>query len=268
MTTSTPRAASRAALVTGAGSGIGRAIALAFSAAGTDCLITGRRADRLAGTAAAAPGPGRIVAHPSDMTRGDDRAAAVAAAQAAFGRLDILVNNAGVSSLAPLLDVTEDDWRRVMALNLDAAFFLSQAALPLLRESPAGRIVNIGSVYGGLALNAALYDAFPADGPRGPVRQPAYHTSKGGIRNLTRDLAAAVARWRITVNCVSPGMIETEQSRGLLSPEVNARLCAMTPLGRFGTPGEIAAAVLFLASEEAGFVTGAELVADGGWSIW
>ena len=155
-----------------------------------------------------------------------------------------------------------------MALNLDAAFFTAQAALPALREGGAGRIVNVGSVFGSLALNAALYDAFPEGGPHGPVRQPAYHAAKGGLLNLTRDLAAAVAPWGVTVNCVSPGMVLTDQTRELLAEEVKGRLARMTPMGRLGAPAEIAAAVRFLASEGASFVTGAELVVDGGWSLW
>jgi NAD(P)-dependent dehydrogenase (short-subunit alcohol dehydrogenase family) len=145
---------------------------------------------------------------------------------------------------------------------------MAQLVLPSMRARNWGRIVNIGSVYGALALNALHYDTFTDDPEFGPRRQPAYHTSKGAVLNLTRDLAAAVARWGVTVNTVSPGMVITEQSDGLLSDEVNRRLCAMTPVGRFGEPSEIAHAVTFIASERAGFITGEELKVDGGWSIW
>ncbi len=155
-----------------------------------------------------------------------------------------------------------------MATNVDAAFFMAQRVLPSMRERHFGRIVNIGSVYGALALNPAHYDTFTDDPEFGPRRQPAYHTSKGAVLNLTRDVAAAVAKWGVTVNTVSPGMVTTEQSDGLLSDEVNRRLCAMTPVGRFGEPAEIAYAVRFLVSERAGFITGTELTVDGGWSIW
>jgi NAD(P)-dependent dehydrogenase (short-subunit alcohol dehydrogenase family) len=256
------------AIVTGAGTGIGQAIALELAKAGIRTMIVGRRAAPLDETVARSPQANPIASLSADITDARDRERIVAAALDRFGRIDILVNNAGVSGQAPLLDSSEDEWRRIMATNVDAAFFMAQAVLPSMRERMWGRIVNIGSVYGVLALNPALYDAFAEDGARGPIRQPAYHTSKGAILNLTRDLAAAVAKWKITVNTVSPGMVMTEQSEGILSPEVERRLSAMTPLGRFGKPEEIAYAVRFLASDQAAFITGEELRVDGGWTIW
>jgi len=258
----------RVAIVTGAGTGIGQAIALALAEAGIRTFILGRRSAPLEETVARAPADNPIVALSADITDAGDRQRAVETALDRFGRIDILVNNAGVSSIEPLLAASEAEWRRVMATNVDAAFFMAQAVLPSMREHQWGRIVNIGSVYGVRALNASLYDAFTEEGDLGPKRQPAYHTSKGAVLNLTRDLAAAVARWKITVNTVSPGMVVTEQSDGILSPEVERKLCDMTPLGRFGKPEEIAYAVRFLASDEAAFITGQELRVDGGWTIW
>lgn len=258
----------RVAIVTGAGTGIGQAIAVELARAGTRCVIAGRRREPLDDTVALAPKPGRIVAIAADITDADDRQRLVGETLNTFGRIDILVNNAGISSIAPLLRSDEAAWRQVMATNVDAAFFMAQGALPSMRERQWGRIINIGSVYGVLALNSALYDSFPDDPELGPTRQPAYHTSKGAILNLTRDLAVAVAKWRVTVNTVSPGMIITDQSRGLLSDGVMRRLCEMTPLGRFGEPEEIAHAVRFLASDQAAFITGQEIRVDGGWTIW
>ncbi len=258
----------RVAIVTGAGTGIGKAIAVELANAGTPCVITGRRSEPLDDTVALAQEPGRIVAVAADITDAGDRQRIVDETLKTFGRIDILVNNAGISSIAPLLETDEAAWRRVMATNLDAAFFMAQAVLPSMRERQWGRIINIGSVYGALALNPALYNSFPDDAELGPTRQPAYHTSKGGILNLTRDLAVAVAKWRVTVNTVSPGMIITDQSRGLLSEDVKRKLCEMTPLGRFGEPEEIAHAVRFLASDQAAFITGQEIRVDGGWTIW
>jgi NAD(P)-dependent dehydrogenase (short-subunit alcohol dehydrogenase family) len=258
----------RVAIVTGAGTGIGQAIALDLADAGIRCVIVGRRREPLDDTVARSGGDGRIVAVSGDITDAADRERVVEETSRRFGRIDILVNNAGVSSIAPLLAAGEADWRKVMATNVDAAFFMAQLVLPAMRARNWGRIINIGSVYGALALNALHYDTFTDDPEFGPRRQPAYHTSKGAVLNLTRDLAAAVARWGVTVNTVSPGMVITEQSDGLLSDEVNRRLCAMTPVGRFGEPAEIAHAVTFLASERAGFITGEELKVDGGWSIW
>lgn len=259
---------SRVAIVTGAGTGIGQAIALKLAGSGTRTLIVGRRTEPLAETVARGPADNPIVSLSADITEAADRERIVALALERFGQIDILVNNAGVSSIEPLLSASEAEWRRVMATNVDAAFFMAQAVLPTMRARNWGRIVNIGSVYGVLGLNAALYDAFTDEGALGPKRQPAYHTSKGAILNLTRDLAAAVARWGVTVNTISPGMVVTEQSEGIISDEVIRRLCEMTPVGRFGKPEEIAHAVAFLAAEDAAFITGAEIRVDGGWSIW
>lgn len=258
----------RVAIVTGAGTGIGQAIAVALAETGHRVVAVGRRAEPLQDSVARSPAPGRIVAMAGDITDAADRARIVADTLQQFGRADVLINNAGVSSIAPLLSSTEEEWRRVMATNVDAAFFMAQAVLPSMRERQWGRIVNIGSVFGVLALNPANYDVFTEDTEFGPKRQPAYHTSKGAILNLTRDLAVAVAKWKVTVNTVSPGMIITDQSRGLLSDEVKRKLPEMTPLGRFGEPMEIAYAVRFLASDEAAFITGEELRVDGGWTIW
>lgn len=263
-----PDQQARVSIVTGAGTGIGQAIAIALAERGDRVVITGRRPEPLADTVSRSPAGNKIVAMSADITDAADRERVVSETMSRFGRIDILINNAGVSSIAPLLTSTEDEWRRVMATNVDAMFFMSQLCLPVMRERQWGRIVNIGSVYGVLGLNAAHYDTFTDEGAAGPKRQPAYHTSKGAVLNLTRDLAAAVAGWKVTVNTVSPGMVITEQSDGLLSPEVERRLCDMTPVGRFGKPEEIAYAVRFLASEEAAFITGEELRVDGGWSIW
>jgi NAD(P)-dependent dehydrogenase (short-subunit alcohol dehydrogenase family) len=258
----------RVAIVTGAGTGLGKATAEVLGESGIACVLVGRRQERLDAVASGAF-PAGVLAVRADTSSADDRNRIAEATLERFGRIDILVNNAGVSGRAPLLEYGIDDWRRVLATNLEALFFLSQAVLPTMREQAYGRIVNIGSVYGSLGLNADLYpDMFGESDTGGPIRQPAYHTSKGGVLNLTRDLAAAVARWGITVNTLSPGMFLTGQSRGIVSDDVVRSLSAMTPVGRFGEPREIGYAVRFLASEEAAFITGAELRVDGGWSIW
>jgi NAD(P)-dependent dehydrogenase (short-subunit alcohol dehydrogenase family) len=259
----------RVAIVTGAGSGLGRAIAHVLGESSVACVLVGRRADALEATAAGAVFPAGVLTVAADVTSADDRMRIVAATLERFRRIDILVNNAGVSGRSPLLAHDQASWRRVMETNVEAIFFLSQAVLPTMRDQGYGRIVNIGSVYGSLALNSGLYTGmFASDDGDGPESQPAYHTSKGAVLNLTRDLAATVAPWGVTVNTVSPGMFLTEQSKGIVSDEVIASLSKMTPVGRFGDPPEIGYAVKFLASEEAAFITGAELRVDGGWSIW
>jgi NAD(P)-dependent dehydrogenase (short-subunit alcohol dehydrogenase family) len=237
---------------------------------GYRCVLAGRREASIRGVAeeiAASGGTADPVV--ADITVPEDRARLVDHCVTAFGRLDVLVNNAGISHQAPLLAATPEDWRRVMATNLDAMFFLAQAALPTMRARNFGRIINIGSVYGSLGMNAQFYGTMLAtETPHGPTRQVGYHASKGGVLNLTRDLAIAVAPWGVTVNCISPGMFLTEQSEAVVDPEVIAALSRMTPAGRFGDPPEIGHAVAFLASDEASFITGADLKVDGGWSIW
>jgi NAD(P)-dependent dehydrogenase (short-subunit alcohol dehydrogenase family) len=259
----------RVAIVTGAGTGIGRAIAQVLAENGIACAIVGRRPRPLEETAARADPTAKVVTIQGDVASASDRVRIVRETLERLGRVDILVNNAGVSGRAPILSYAEEDWRRVMATNVDACFFLAQAVAPAMRERGWGRIVNIASVYGSLGLNASLYAGlFPEDEEEGPTRQPAYHASKGGLLNLTRDLAIAFGPWGITVNAISPGMFLTEQSKGIVSDEVIESLSAMTPLRRFGDVREIGFAVRFLASDEAAFITGAELRVDGGWSIW
>lgn len=262
----------RVALVTGGGTGLGRAMVEVLAESGVHCGIVGRRIDRLEQTASQLAGPrvpGRIHVIQADVTSTGDRQRAVAECVDHFGRLDVLVNNAGISARAPLLSYTEQDWRKVMETNVEAGFFMAQAAISHMRRVGWGRIINIASVYGSLGLNAQLYPGmFPDSEEEGPVRQPAYHTSKGAVLNMTRELAIAVAPWAITVNAVTPGMFMTEQSSGIISQDVIDSLSRMTPMGRFGEPREVAYAVRFLASEEASFITGAELRVDGGWTIW
>ena len=262
--------ADRVALITGAGSGLGRATALVLAEKGYRCVLAGRREAAIQETnERIAAGGGVAAPVVADVTAPADRTALVEGCLSRFGRLDILVNNAGISHQAPLLAATPDDWQRVLATNLEAMFFLAQAALPTMRANGFGRIVNIGSVYGSLGMNAQLYGSMlAADTPQSPTRQIAYHASKGGVLNLTRDLAIAVAPWGVTVNCISPGMFLTEQSKKVVDTDVIAALIKMTPMGRMGEPREIGHAVAFLASDEAAFITGVDLKVDGGWTLW
>jgi NAD(P)-dependent dehydrogenase (short-subunit alcohol dehydrogenase family) len=256
----------RVAIVTGGGTGIGRGIVQALTAAGVHCVIAGRRRAPLADTERDCAGAAAdVLAIVADVTREADRAAIVAGAVGRFGRLDILVNNAGGGTAAPLLEYTPAAWRDVLAVNLDATFFMAQEAIPHMRAGGYGRIVNIGSVLGSLAADHVTFDR-ATDAAAGPVTGPAYSAAKAGVINLTRELAVAVGRWQITVNTVSPGFIERpERAR---APELLERLTGRTPLGRTGEPRDVGHAVRFLASDEAGFITATELVVDGGWSAW
>jgi NAD(P)-dependent dehydrogenase (short-subunit alcohol dehydrogenase family) len=235
-------------------------------------VVIGRRRERIEEVKAENKDvAGSILAVQGDITEPRDREHVVRECVSRYGSVDILINNAGTTGSAPLLEYEPEDWKAVMATNLEASFFMAQQAIPEMRARGWGRIVNVASVYGTLALNNEFYAGMvPASSPgdMGPVRAPAYHTSKGGLLTMTRELAAAVAPWGITVNAVTPGMFFTEQSEGILDEEVVRRLEKGTPMGRFGRPEELARAVRFLASEDASFVTGHELVVDGGWSIW
>jgi NAD(P)-dependent dehydrogenase (short-subunit alcohol dehydrogenase family) len=192
-----------------------------------------------------------------DVTSEIDWQAAVDAAMARLGRLDILVNNAGMEIVKLIPETTLADWRRLMSVNLDGVFLGIKTAVAAMRKTGGGSIVNISSVAG---IN-------------GYARQSAYCASKGGVRLLSKSAAVECAEqgWNIRVNSVHPGVIDTPMARSLLAgspPDVAAqrfeRLKALHPVGHLGEPGDIAAAVLYLASDASKFVTGTELVVDGG----
>jgi len=214
--------------------------------------------------------PNRTLLVQSDVTVPEDRKRIVADCMGKFGRLDILVNNAGYGRDAPLLEYGVEMWREVMNVNLESCFFLAQEVIPHMRDQGWGRIINITSTYATLALNNDLYTPMFAkeNGNLGPTRISAYHASKGGLLTLSRDLAVAVAPWGITVNAISPGGFLVEKHAKGIPEEVLKKGQAMIPLGRYGDPPEIGYAVRFLASEEASFITGINLLVDGGFSIW
>lgn len=262
MSAATPQAegalAGMTALVTGAGSGLGRGMALGLAKAGATLWLVGRREAALAETAGILTARGfgsRQI--PADVTgEADVRRIADAA-----GRIDILVNNAGTSDRQPFEAVSGDDWDRIIDLNLKAAFRLSQAFAPGMADAGSGRIINIASVYATLAPHRALYPDAPS------FDLPSYGASKAGLLGLTRHLAALLGPRGITVNAISPGMMETERTAGLIGAATREALVARTPVRRLGRPGDLEAAVVFLASPGAAFITGHDLVVDGGFSL-
>ena len=259
----------RTAIVTGGGSGIGRAIALELASAGVRVAIAGRRVEALEETRGLAGDGAHVLVVPGDIRDPESRGALVRQTVEEFGGVDILVNNAGVTALSAFLDYTVEEWRAVNETHAEAAFFLSQDAAPRLRDSDQGRIINIGSVYGSLAINNDYYgESLPWQTPndRGPVREFGYAATKGAVLQLTRELATALAPWGITVNSVTPGMIPV--SANPLQDSTRERLSRMTPMGRVGRPEEIASVVRFVASGRSSFMTGSEITVDGGWSIW
>lgn len=245
--------ANRVALVTGAAKGIGFAIAQRLSGAGARLVLADRDADGAKAAAeklnaAGGNAGGNAGGLTADVSRLDEVKAMLADSLAAFGQLDILVNNAGILRTSRLEEVTPEEWDLVMGVNVRSVFLVSQQALPHLKNSDSPRIINMSS-------NSGRMGGFESS--------VSYAASKGGVIALTYALASQLAKFRITVNAVCPGTIETDILKGY-SPEAKARLKERIPLGRLGAPGDVAAAVAYLADEEAGFVTGLMLDVNGG----
>jgi len=247
------------ALVTGAGSGLGRQMALGLAEAGADLVICGRRREPLDETAALARPLGvEVQVTPADVTREAD----VQGLAAEAGRVDILVNNAGGGQLKPWLEVTLEDWRRTTALNLDAPFRLCQLFAPQMMERGWGRIINVSSIYGLVGGDRRRYPGIEWD-------NAPYFAAKHGLEGITHYLATRLAPYGVCVNSLCPGMFpHTENNRPYVTPALEAALMDGTPMQRLGDDEDLKAAVVFLASPGAKFVTGQSLVADGGWTVW
>lgn len=243
----------RVGLITGAGSGIGRATAELLAARGGAVLaadVNGPAAEETAGLVRVRGG--RAIACACDVTRAEDVDAAVERARRELGRLDLVVNCAGILRVAPLESTSEKEWSEVLAVNLTGAFLVTRAALRALREGGGGAIVHIAS-------RAAI---------RAKEAHGAYSASKAGILQLTQMAAVEGAPHGIRVNCVCPGFIDTPMTRG--GYDIDATIAAwkeVCPLGRPGTPGDVARAMLFLASDDAAFITGVALPVDGGRTV-
>jgi len=238
----------KTALVTGATGGIGGAIAKALHGQGANVVLSGTRADALS-AAKAALGE-RAFAVPCNLSDAASLDGLIKTAEGLAGPVDILVNNAGITRDNLFLRMKDEEWDQVIAVNLTAAFRLSRAVLRGMMKKRWGRIVNITSVVGTM----------------GNPGQGNYAAAKAGLTGMTKSLAAEVASRNITVNCVAPGFVVTPMTDALTEAQKEGSL-ARIPAGRFGTPEEIGAAVVYLASEEAGYVTGQTLHANGGMAM-
>ncbi len=242
------RLQNKVAIVTGAAGGIGEAIARLFASEGARVLATDVQFEKLAAWVGATDG---IECMRHDVTSEADWLAVAEKAVSVFGKIDILVNDAGVYHPMETTENTPlDAWNRLLAINLTSAFLGAKATLPELKKSGRGSIVNISSIAGMVGGNGA-----------------AYSTSKGGMRLLSKDQAVEFAPFNIRVNSIHPGGVLTPMTQPIMPPDpaqLDAMMRGMCPLGRIGQPMEIAYGALFLASDEASYVTGSELVIDGG----
>ena len=252
------RLSGKVALITGGGTGIGRAIALAFAREGASVAVAGRRLEKLREvTREVEKGGGKGLAMECDVTRAIDVERAVRGTTERFGRLNVLVNNAGTLQVSTVEGISEEEWDRVMRVNVKGPFLMSRAVLPEFRKAGGGAIVNIGSVLGLVAMKD----------------RAAYCASKGAVTLLTKAMALDHGHENIRVNCICPSIVETELVKELYDASAEGQALRKArigtiPLGRFGRPMDVAEMAVFLASEESSWLTGTAIPVDGGLTAY
>ncbi len=244
----------KVAIITGGGTGIGRACALLFASEGAKVALAARRRDKVEAVAREiiAAG-GEALAVECDVTDKVSVERAVRAVEERFGRLHVIINNAGAVHVGSVEETSDDDWNRVISVNLNGTFLMSRAGIPVLRRAGGGSIINIGSYLGLVAIK----------------QRAAYCASKGGVTLLTKAMALDHAHENIRVNCICPAMVETEMALGAMSrtpdPAAYRRLReSQIPIGRLGRPEDVANLALYLASDESTWMTGVAIPLDGG----
>ena len=244
----------RVAVVTGASSGLGKQMSRAFAGQGADLVLLARRVERLEELKTELEAKGvRVLPVKCDVTNVAEIKEAARLAEATYGKVDILVNCAGSAKNAGVLDMTDEEWDFTIKTDMDSVFYVTREFGNIMKKNHYGRIINIASMYG-LVGNMAM----------GTI---AYHTSKGGVVNFTRAAASELAKEGITVNAICPGYFDTELTHDtLITPEFTAYMQATVPTGRYGKEGELNAGAIFLASDEASYVTGVILPIDGGYT--
>jgi len=248
----------KVALITGGGTGIGRGMALAFAREGAKVALAARRVEKLQEVVreiADAGGEGMAIA--CDVSSAGDAARAVRETVEKFGALHVLVNNAGGVHVSTIEGIPEEEWDRMMAVNLKGPFLMSRAALPEFRKVGGGSIVNVGSILGLVAMKG----------------RAAYCASKGGVTMLTKAMAIDHAHENVRVNCICPSIVETELIKGLFDANDEGKKLrdarvASIPLGRMGRPADVAELAVYLASEESSWLTGVAIPLDGGLSAY
>lgn len=243
----------KVSIVTGAGQGIGKAIAITFAREGSYVVVNDIDLDKAASVAKEIEGfGGKAIAVKADVSQNEEVRDMVAETIRNFGRIEILVNNAGIQTTAPFLELSEEEWCRVIDVNLKGVFLCSQTVAREMIKQEGGKIINISSVHQSVPrYNRAHYDA-----------------SKAGVAMLTKDMALELAKYNIKVNCIAPGAIATPMNEDILkSPEKMAIIKSMIPLARMGEPEEVAQLALYLASDEADYITGTIVEIDGGLSL-